>query len=113
TIFFNMLSVLIKRCCSNTLDITSGQCRLQHISSIKRTGGSSCANNSMNLINKQDYIVNLSEFIQNGFHALFKLTSVFCSCNNRGNVEAHHTFIEQYSRYFFLDDPQGQSFSYC
>ncbi len=110
TVFFNMLAVLVKRCCANALNFTACQSRFQHICCIQRACCAACSNNSVNFINEKYDIIYLGKFIQNRLHAFFKLTAVFGSCHNRSDVETHHPFVEQNAGNFLLHNAQGKSF---
>ena len=55
-IFFNKLTVLVKRGCSNTLQFTTGKRRLENIACIKRTRGAASADNGVQFINEQNHI---------------------------------------------------------
>src|SRR5690606_30314403 len=45
-------------------------------------------------------------------HPLFKLAAVFCSGHERSEVEGHYPFAKENARYFLLNNPEGQTFSY-
>ena len=45
---------------------------------------------------KKDNIFVFSQFVQNGFHPLFKLSPVFRTCNNRRDIQSYYPLIEQY-----------------
>src|SRR5687767_9690950 len=76
-VFFNILTVFIECSSTYTLDISPCEGRLKHVGSIQRTGSSTCSNDGMNFIYKQDHFRRFFQLVHHGFHSLFKLSSVF------------------------------------
>src|SRR5690606_36797444 len=64
------------------------------------------------LVDEQDHIRRLLQFIHYSLHPLFKLAAVFCSGHERSEVEGHYPFAKENARYFLLNNPEGQTFSY-
>jgi len=112
-ILLDMLAVLVKGCSANALNLTSCQCRLEHVCGIKRAAGSTCTHNGMYLVNKENDIFIFCQLIENSLHSLFKLSAVFRAGNNRCQVQCHNSFVEEYPRDISLGDPQRQSFCNC
>ena len=67
----------------------------------------------MDLIDKQDDIRVLRQFVQNRLDTFFKLTAIFGSSHDRCHIQADHTFVEQNAGNFALDDTQCQTFHNC
>ena len=110
TIFFDMLSVFVKGSGTNTLYLTPGKCRFQHIGRIQRTCSPACSNDGMNLIDEQYDGGIFCQFIKDRFHALLKLSPVLGSGNNGGQIKSNNALVKQYTTHFTLNNPQCKSF---
>ncbi len=96
TVFLDILPVFVEGRRPDTLNLPSRQRRFQHICRIQATSRPSGSYNGMNLVDKKDNIFVFSQFVQNGFHPLFKLSPVFRTCNNRRDIQSYYPLIEQY-----------------
>src|SRR4030095_15150413 len=67
----------------------------------------------MDLVDEKNHIAILFEFIHYRFHALFKLTAVFCTGDQCSEVKRDNAFIKQYAGNFTLNDTQCKSFNDC
>ena len=110
TVFLDILPVFVEGRRPDTLNLPSRQRRFQHICRIQATSRPSGSYNGMNLVDKKDNIFVFSQFVQNGFHPLFKLSPVFRTCNNRRDIQSYYPLIEQYPWHFFPDDTDRQPF---
>ena len=54
-ILFDMLAVFIHRCCTDNLQLATRQRRLDNIGSINTALGTACTDNSMQLVDKENY----------------------------------------------------------
>ena len=64
----------------------------------------------MDFIDEQDDIRVLRQLVQNRLDTFFKLAAIFGPCHDRCHIQADHTFVEQNTGDFALDDTQGQAF---
>src|SRR5690606_22095138 len=84
SIFFNVHSVLVQCGSTDALQVTTGECGFENITCIQRSTGTAGSDDGMNFINKKDDISVFFELIHDGFHPFFKLSAVFCACNECG-----------------------------
>src|SRR5690554_5729670 len=78
-ILLHMLSVLIKGGGPYSLYFVPGQCRLQYVGCINGTLCSTCPDYGMHLINKENDIAGLSDFLHYCLKTLLEFPPVFCS----------------------------------
>ena len=64
----------------------------------------------MYLVDEDDDVGILLDFLDECLDALFELSAVFGSCHDGGEVEAHEAFVEQHGRCLALGDELCQSF---
>ena len=75
-IFFNMLAVIGQRSSADALQFAPRQCRLQDAGSVNAALRLPGADNVLKLIDKKDDRRIITQLINNGLHALFKLAAV-------------------------------------
>ncbi|MNC15413.1 hypothetical protein D3C75_632300 [compost metagenome] len=77
-----IFAIFIERCGTDTVQLTPGQHRLQHIARIHRAFGFTCAHNCMQLINKKNNaavaFANLSQY---RLQAFFEFTTKLRACH--------------------------------
>ena len=79
-----MLAILIQRCCANTTQFAAGQLRLEHVGCVRRALGIACANNRVQLIDKEnDLPLGRRDLLQKGLQAILEFAAVFRACNHR------------------------------
>ena len=88
TVFFNILSILIKGRGPNTAEFTAGQHRFQDISGIHGPFGGTGSNDGMEFIDEHDDLSsrignNLEDFLQ----AFFKFTAVLGPSNKGRKIQ--------------------------
>ena len=93
-VFFDILPVLIEGCSAYALQFAPGQGRLEHIGGIERTGCVARSDYGMDLIDEQDDIRILLQFIEDCFHPFLKLAAVFRAGNERREVKGNNTLVE-------------------
>src|SRR5688572_30392603 len=81
TIFFDVLTVLIKCSCANALDFSPGKGGFKHVGGIEGTRGSTGTNDGMKFVDEENHIRRFLQLIHYGFHSFFKLPAVFCTCD--------------------------------
>src|SRR5690606_35314421 len=96
-IFLNVHSVLIESRGTNALQFASCECWFEDVASIERSACSTRSNDSMQLIDEEDYIPVLLEFVHYRLHPFFELTTILCTCYEGSKVKRDHTLIKQYS----------------
>ena len=110
SVLFNVLAVFVQGGSSDALDLAAGECRLEHVGSIEGAACSTSTNNGVNLVNEQDHVGRLLQFVHHGLHTFFKLPAVLCSSDEGCDVERYDAFVEQDAAHFLFDNAQGQSF---
>ena len=109
TVFFNILAVLIKRCCTDTLQLPSSKSRFENIACVKRARSPTRADNGMQLIDKKNHVTRTLQFIHQGLHPLLELASVFCTRHKGSKIQSNNSFIIKNPRYLALDNFQGKT----
>ena len=66
----------------------------------------------MDLVNEEDHVVVLLQFVHHGLHALLELPAVLGACDQRSQVEGHHPLVVEDARNLLVDDAQGEPFGY-
>ena len=90
-----MATVFIGRRCADHLQFTARQNRLQNISGIDRALCRTCADDGMDLIDKENDIAVFCDLVHDLFESLFKFSAVFCSCDHRADIQRHDRFFRQ------------------
>ena len=112
-IFFDVLTVFIQGGGTNALDLSTRECRLEHVGSVQRTACASCANDGVDFVDEQNDVRRLFQLIHHRLHAFLKLTSVLGACHQRSDVQRDNAFVEQHTADLFLHDAEGQTFCNC
>ena len=94
-ILFNVLAVLIQSGCTNGLQLTTSQLRLQQGSCVNCTFCCTCTNKSVNLIDEQDDVAALVNLLENLLQALFEVTTVTGACYQRTQVKRVNLLVLQ------------------
>src|ERR1700681_4516852 len=90
-----MLSILIQRSGTDTAQFATCQCRLDHIASPDRTFSSSSTNNGMQLVDKDDDLGSLAQFLKNRLDTLLKLPTEHRTGNHTTDVQRNNAFATQ------------------
>ena len=112
-IFFYIFSVLIKCCCTDNLNFTSGKCRFQNICSINSPFCGTCPDKSMHFINNKNNITCLTNFIHNFFQTFFKFAAVFSTCNEKPHIKLNNFFTVKNIRNFRINNSYRKPFRNC
>ena len=95
------------------MQLASGQHRLQEVSSVHAALGLTCADDGVQLINKEDdTALGLAYLLQNGFQTLLKFAPVLGACNKSAHVQGEYGLVLQTFRYVSPDYTLGQTFGY-
>ena len=81
SVLFYCLAEFVHRCGSDTLDVSSGKRRFEHVCGVKTAGCSASSNDCMELVNEKDDVRICGNFVDDGFEPLLKVSAVFCACN--------------------------------
>mmetsp|Transcript_45439 Transcript_45439/g.81749 ORF Transcript_45439/g.81749 Transcript_45439/m.81749 type:complete len:508 (-) Transcript_45439:210-1733(-) len=112
-VLFDVLPVLIQRCCTDALELTTCQCRLQQICGIHASTFSSAAastNQCVHLVNDQnDTTIALCDLLNHSPKALLEVTTVPCSCEQQGQIQRQDALILQSWWHAALNDSLSQA----
>ena len=111
SVFFKMLPVLVQRGCTNDLHFALCQSRLQDIGCIDGAFCSAGTDHGMDLIHEEDDLAIFLHFIDHAFHALFKITTVFRTCNHCRKIQGKDPLSGNRSYDLACHDLLRQSFS--
>ena len=113
-IFFNILTVLIQSCGTDTVQLTSGKHRLQHISCIHGTICLTGTDDQMKLIDEQnDLSFALLHFLKYCFQTFLKLTTILGTCNQCSHIQGKNLLVLQAFRYIPCHNTLCQSLDGC
>ena len=110
-VLLNILTVLIQRRGSDTVEFASGQHGLQHIARVHRAICLACPYDQVQLIDEQDDLsFTLSHFFQDRFQTFLKFAPVLGARYQRAHVQRENLLILQSLRHIATDDPLRQAF---
>ena len=113
-VFFDVLTVFIKRRRPDAVQFTTRQRRLQHVTRIHRAVGFTSAHHGMQFVDKQNDVAFLfGQVGQHAFQTLFKLTAVFRPGHQRPHIQRQYPTAFQPFWYFAVDDTLRQAFDDC
>ena len=110
TIFFNRLAILARGGGADALDLAARQCRLQDVGGIERTFRRTRAHQGMQLVDKDDGVLRLHQFLHDGLQALFKLAAILGAGDNQRKIKSEDALVGQERRNFSVRDALRQSF---
>src|ERR1700675_2845849 len=64
----------------------------------------------MQLVNKDDGILRLHQFLQDGLEALFELTTILSSSNDQGKIEREYSLVREKRRNLAVGNSLRQTF---
>ena len=108
-ILFDILAVFFKCCCTDHLDLATGKRRFQNVRRIHRAFGISCADQIVNLVNKQDDVSLLLYLCDQTLDTAFELPTELCSGNQRGQIQQVYLLVFQVHRNISGMNPQSDS----
>ncbi|MPM08750.1 hypothetical protein SDC9_55064 [bioreactor metagenome] len=112
-VFFEIFLVFLECGCTYGTQLAPRQCRFQNIGRIHGALICPCSNQSMNFVNKEDYLtVAVNHFLDHAFQPLFKFTLKFCASNKRAHIKRVNYFVFKIFRNITFDDPVCKTFSY-
>ncbi len=108
-VFFDVLPVLIQGRGPDALYFPPCQGRLEHVGGIQAARGASGPDDRMDLVDKQDHVVVLLQFVHHGFHPFLKLAAVLGPGHQRSQVQGDYPLVVKDPRHLLVDDAQGQA----
>ncbi|MNZ90104.1 hypothetical protein D3C78_1090580 [compost metagenome] len=112
-ILLNIFAIFIKRCSTDTLQLTTCQCRFQNVGGIDSAFCTTRTDQCVQFVDEQDNVACLTDFVHNFFQSIFKLTAIFRTRNYRAHIKRHYSFITKSFRDLIVNNFLCQSFSDC
>src|SRR6516164_9511594 len=110
-ILLDVFLVFIKRRGADRAQFTAGQRRLQHVRGIHGALGGAGPHERVQLVDEKDDLpFGLGDFFEDGFQAVFKLASEFCSGHEGGEVQGDNPLGLQHVRNVASNDALRQAF---
>ena len=111
-ILLDILTVLVQGGGTDTMELTTGQHRLQDVSCVHGTVRLAGTDDGVQLIDEQDdAAVALLDFRQDGLQTLFKLTAELGAGDQAAHIQGEDGLILQAVRHVSAYNPLGQAFS--
>ncbi len=98
-VLFNIFAIFVNGGCAHALQLAPGQGRLQDISSVNRALRAACANQRVQLVNKEDDFAGFADFLHHLLQTLLKLAPIFCARQQAGYIQGNNAFIRQRLRH--------------
>ena len=95
SVFFYVLAVFVQSRGANTLQLATGQRRLQHVGCVYGTLGGTRTNERVKLVNEKDHVLVLSDLVHDRLQPLFELPAVFRAGDHRRHVESENAVAPQ------------------
>ena len=110
SIFFDMLAVLVVRCCAYYLQFAASQHGLEHIRRIHCSVSRSRADNSVNFVNKQNNVSARLHFFKNFLQTFLKVSAIPGAGNHRPQIERINLFASKRFRHIAFHDSLSKTF---
>ena len=111
-ILFDILPIFIQRRCTDTVQLTTSQHRLQKIAGIHAAFGFTGTDDGMQFINKQDNTAfGVLDLVQDSLQSFLEFTPVLGSCNQCAHIQREDGAVLQTLGNVFLYDSLGKAFS--
>ena len=93
-ILLYILSVLVQCCGTYTVQLTSGEHRLKHVSRIHCTISLACSDDSVKLIDEHNHFtLRLLNLIKDILKSLFKFTTILCTCYKSTHIKCKYLLV--------------------
>ena len=110
TIFFDRLAVFAGRGGADALNFAARQRGLQNVGGVERTFRRSGADQRVQLVDEDDGILRLHQFLHDGLEALFELAAILGAGDDQREIESEDALVGEERRNFAVGDALGQSF---
>ena len=107
-VFFDVLAVLRERRSTHDLQLSAAEGRLEDIRGIHGSLGRAGPHDGVQLIDEQDDILGLLDFVHHGLDPLFELASVLGARHHQREIQSDHPLGGQQLRHVALSDFLGQ-----
>ena len=112
SVFLDVLTVLVEGRGTDALYLAARQGGLEDVGSVHRAGRATGADDGVDLIDEEDDVGILGEFVEHGLDALLELSAIFRAGHHAGHVESDDALVEKHARHLALHDAQGEALDY-
>src|SRR6202158_500870 len=109
-IFFNRLAIFAGGGGTDALNFATRKRGLENVGGIQRAFRRSCANQRVQLVDEDDGVLALHQFLHDGLETLFKLAAIFCAGDDQREVQTKDALIRQEGRNVAVGNPLRQAF---
>ncbi|MNC12095.1 hypothetical protein D3C75_598080 [compost metagenome] len=109
-VLLNVFAVFIQRGGADALQLAAGQGRLQDVGGIDGAFRTACTDQGVQLVDEQDDIAGLADFVHDFLQTVLELASVFGARYDGAHIQSHYPLIPQCFGNFVVDDLLGQPF---
>src|SRR6266404_343584 len=110
TVLLNRLAVFAGSCCADALNFAARKCGLQDVSRIERAFCRSGSDQCVQLVNKDDGVLALHQFLHDGLQAFFELSAILCPRNDQRQVKRKNAFVSEERRHVTVGNALCESF---
>ena len=108
-IALDVLAVLVERGGADGLQLAARQRRLEDVGRVETALRRTCAHDGVDLVDEDDRILRLAQFVEQLLHALLEFAAEFRAGHQRRDVEREERFVGDGVGHFAACDAQGQS----
>ena len=110
SVFFEVLAILVRRGCTDGLQFTTSQHRLEDGGSVDRAFGCTCADERVYLVDEQHDVAAGLDLFEHLLQALFEVAAVTATGDECAEIERVQLLVAQRVRDVAGDDLLGQAF---
>ncbi len=109
-VFLDGLAVFARRGGADALNFSARKRGLQNVGGVQRTFRGTCAHQSMQLIDEDDGVLALHQFLHDGLQPLFELAAIFCARDDEGKIERKNALVSEERRNVAVGDALRETF---
>ena len=110
SVLFDVLVILCRCRCTNNPDLATRQCWFKNIACVHGTLSCACTHNQMYLVDENNRVCILFEFLHYFFKTFLELATIFCASDHSGKIQCDHTLVYQTVRYVFRNNTLCETF---
>jgi len=95
---------------ADALDFATAESRFEDVGRVQRTFSRACAHQGVQLVDEDDGILILHQFLHDGLEPLLELATVLGSSHNEREVEPENAFVSQEAGHLAVGDALRQAF---
>ena len=95
---------------SDTLDVSAGQGRLEHVGRIEASGCAAGSDDRVELVDEQDHVRIRRYFVDYVLESLLEISAIFGTCDDGAEIQRYEPFAFKHRRDVSVDDLDGDSF---